>query len=102
MIAFPILLVLGGYWVLYAGIKRQSLGAAWNCAAQSQATAGDQSGSITVQPVTGGPTLGVTTDCRPQPGDTKLPAGFIWRPLCPWKGAPAAVCQANGRLVGPC
>jgi hypothetical protein len=52
----------------------------------------------------------VSGNCNPQPGDTKLPGGFIWRPIpnsfskianiAPW--ARGIVNQANGQLIGPC
>ncbi len=104
MIAVPIALVLFGYWMLYAGVKRASLADAWNCAPQQGATQGNQSGrpgSISVT-VPGGTKLTVTTDCTVRRGDTKLPIPgtcnyIIWRPL-----GRGIFGQVNGQLLGPC
>lgn len=114
MIAVPIAVVLFGYWVLYAGLKRASLADSWNCVPQQRQTAGDQSGfGISVQPgsitvTAGGTSARVTTDCTVRKGDTviAIPGGGgtyrIWRPVCPYKGAPGFLCFTNGQLLGPC
>ena len=100
MIAVPIAVVLFGYWVLYAGIKRVSLADAWNCAPQQQQTAGDQSGR---QPgdIRIGPAV-ISTDCTVRKGDTKMPIPgtnryMIWRPI-----GSGVLGQVNGKLLGPC
>ena len=100
MIAVPIAVVLFGYWVLYAGIKRVSLVDAYRCTAQQQQTAGDQSGR---QPgdIRIGPAV-ISTDCTVRKGDTKMPIPgtnryMIWRPI-----GSGVLGQVNGKLLGPC
>lgn len=103
MIAVPIALVLFGYWVLYAGVKRVSLADAWACkpSAVGQTQTSQAGPGISVQPVTGGPTLRVTTDCTPRAGDTRIPTPrggyFLWRPI-----GSGILGQINGQLIGPC
>lgn len=104
MIAIPIALALFGYWVLYSGLKRASLADAWACSTQSSAAGTPQGGpgTISITPVPGGPTLGISTDCAIHPGDTRLPipgtsSYMIWRPV-----GSGVLGQVNGQLVGPC
>lgn len=50
----------------------------------------------------------ITGNCAPKPGDTKLPGGWIWRPIPNSFGgklpgwAQGIVNTANGQLIGPC
>jgi hypothetical protein len=111
VLALPIVFVLAGYWVMYAGVKRVTLLDAWRCTAQAGQTPVGEAGSPTgppgsvnrspaPPPVQAGP-IAIQGDCTVRTGDTRIPLPnghyMIWRPIgSGWLG------QLNGQLLGPC